>query len=156
MDTLFAIILFVVFAYLSQKQEKRTPRRPPDLPPLPQIPPQNGDAQTRGGTFEIPTLRNAPKRADTAIVYDKSVFAEDAAETIFAPVESSKPTEEKFSKTQRKILPPPQIAADEKPNEQEAQIIPSVVTAKDLRAAVVFAEIIGRPKAVKNMMRRRR
>jgi len=139
MDSFWVIVLFILFAIFSDRKDKKKPvpkRRVPDFPqrPLPDIPQPKRERRK----IEIPELRGAPSLPD--IQTTAEVETQDA---IWAQQERYQEMLRKKKKQQR----------EQTENRAEKQLAEqtlapqNTVTLNNLQQAVIWSEILGKPKA---------
>lgn len=134
MDSFWVIVLFILFAIFSDKKGGKKPvpkRRTPDLPrrPLPDI------MQPRRERIEIPELRGAPPLPDVATVPQ----VQDRDEILAEQQRYQEMLRRKKRKEQSVGQPEKAAAAI-----QNGQ---SSIGLSTLQQAVVWSEILGKPRA---------
>ena len=140
MDSFWVIVLFILFAIFSDRKEKKKPvpkRRVPDFPqrPLPDIPQPKRERRK----IEIPELRGAPSLPDiqtTAEVEKQDVI---------------RAQQERYQEMlRRKKRQQQREQAESRAEKQRAEQMPApqnTVTLNNLQQAVIWSEILGKPKA---------
>ena len=139
MDSFWVIVLFILFAIFSDRKDKKKPvpkRRVPDFPrrPLPDIPQPKRERRK----IEIPELRGAPPLPDI-----QTTAEVETQEAIRAQQERYQEMLRRKKKQQRE-------QAESRAEKQRAEQMPapqSTVTLNNLQQAVIWAEILGKPKA---------
>ena len=139
MDSFWVIILFILFAIFSDRKDKKKPvpkRRIPDFPqrPLPDIPQPKRERRK----IEIPELRGAPSLPD--IQTTAEVENRDAIRA----------QQERYQEMLRRKKKQQREQAESRAEKQRAEQMPapqSMVTLNNLQQAVIWAEILGKPKA---------
>ena len=138
MDSFWVIVLFILFAIFSDRKDKKKPvpkRRIPDFPqrPLPDIP----QPKQERIKIEIPELRGAPPLPD--IQTTAEVETQDA---IWAQQERY----QEMLRRKKKQREQAEKRAEKKRTAQ-AQAPQNTVTLSNLQQAVIWSEILGKPKA---------
>ncbi|MBO6204986.1 MAG: hypothetical protein J6O13_15805 [Selenomonas sp.] len=138
MDSFWVIVLFILFAIFSDRKDKKKPvpkRRIPDFPqrPLPDIP----QPKQERIKIEIPELRGAPPLPD--IQTTAEVETQDA---IWAQQERY----QEMLRRKKKQREQAEKRAEKKRTVQ-AQAPQNTVTLSNLQQAVIWSEILGKPKA---------
>ena len=139
MDSFWVIVLFILFAIFSDRKDKKKPvpkRRVPDFPqrPLPDIPQPKRERRK----IEIPELRGAPPLPDI-----QTTAEVETQEAIRAQQERYQEMLRRKKKQQRE-------QAESRAEKQQAEPMPapqSTVTLNNLQQAVIWSEILGKPKA---------
>ena len=139
MDSFWVIVLFILFAIFSDRKDKKKPvpkRRIPDFPqrPLPDIPQPKRERRK----IEIPELRGAPSLPD--IQTTAEVENRDAIRA----------QQERYQEMLRKKKKQQREQAESRAEKQQAEPMPapqSTVTLNNLQQAVIWSEILGKPKA---------
>ena len=140
MDSFWVIVLFILFAIFSDRKDKKKPvpkRRIPDFPqrPLPDIPQPKRERRK----IEIPELRGAPPLPD--IQTTAEVETQDAIRA----------QQERYQEMlRRKKKQQQREQAESRVEKQRAEQMPapqSMVTLNNLQQAVIWSEILGKPKA---------
>ena len=140
MDSFWVIVLFILFAIFSDRKDKKKPvpkRRIPDFPqrPLPDIPQPKRERRK----IEIPELRGAPSLPD--IQTTAEVETRDAIRA----------QQERYQEMlRRKKKQQQREQAESRAEKQRAEQMPapqSMVTLNNLQQAVIWSEILGKPKA---------
>ena len=139
MDSFWVIVLFILFAIFSDRKDKKKPvpkRRVPDFPqrPLPDIPQPKRERRK----IEIPELRGAPPLPDI-----RTTAEVETRDAIRAQQELYQEMLRRKKKQQRE-------QAESRVEKQQAEQMPapqSMVTLNNLQQAVIWAEILGKPKA---------
>jgi len=139
MDSFWVIVLFILFAIFSDRKDKKKPvpkRRVPDFPqrPLPDIPQPKRERRK----IEIPELRGAPSLPD--IQTTAEVETQDAIRA----------QQERYQEMLRKKKKQQREQAESRVEKQRAEQMPapqSTVTLNNLQQAVIWSEILGKPKA---------
>ena len=139
MDSFWVIVLFILFAIFSDRKDKKKPvpkRRIPDFPqrPLPDIPQPKRERRK----IEIPELRGAPPLPDI-----QTTAEVETQEAIRAQQERYQEMLRRKKKQQRE-------QAESRAEKQQAEPMPgpqSTVTLNNLQQAVIWSEILGKPKA---------
>lgn len=139
MDSFWVIVLFILFAIFSDRKDKKKPvpkRRVPDFPqrPLPDIPQPKRERRK----IEIPELRGAPSLPD--IQTTAEVETQDAIRA----------QQERYQEMLRKKKKQQREQAESRVEKQRAEQMPapqSMVTLNNLQQAVIWSEILGKPKA---------
>ena len=138
MDSFWVIILFILFAIFSDRKDKKKPvpkRRIPDFPqrPLPDIPQPKRERRK----IEIPELRGAPPLPD--IQTTAEVETQDA-------IRAQQERYQEMLRRKKKQREQAEIRAESQRVEQ-AQAPQNTVTLSNLQQAVIWSEILGKPKA---------
>ena len=139
MDSFWVIVLFILFAIFSDRKDKKKPvpkRRVPDFPqrPLPDIPQPKRERRK----IEIPELRGAPPLPDiqtTAEVETQDVI---------------RAQQERYQEMLRKKKKQQREQAESRAEKQRTEQTPApqnTVTLNNLQQAVIWSEILGKPKA---------
>ena len=139
MDSFWVIVLFILFAIFSDRKDKKKPvpkRRIPDFPqrPLPDIPQPKRERRK----IEIPELRGAPPLPDiqtTAEVETQDVI---------------RAQQERYQEMLRRKKKQQREQAESRVEKQQAEPMSapqSTVTLNNLQQAVIWSEILGKPKA---------
>ena len=139
MDSFWVIVLFILFAIFSDRKDKKKPvpkRRIPDFPqrPLPDIPQPKRERRK----IEIPELRGAPSLPD--IQTTAEVETRDAIRA----------QQERYQEMLRKKKKQQREQAESRVEKQQAEPMSapqSTVTLNNLQQAVIWSEILGKPKA---------
>ena len=140
MDSFWVIVLFILFAIFSDRKDKKKPvpkRRVPDFPqrPLPDI----AQPKQERMKIEIPELRGAPSLPD--IQTSAEVETQDAIRV----------QQERYQEMlRRKKKKQQREQAESRTEHQRAEHAPapqSTVTLNNLQQAVIWSEILGKPKA---------
>ena len=139
MDSFWVIVLFILFAIFSDRKDKKKPvpkRRVPDFPqrPLPDIPQPKRERRK----IEIPELRGAPPLPD--IQTTAEVETQDAIRA----------QQERYQEMLRRKKKQQREQAESRVEKQQAEPMPapqSTVTLNNLQQAVIWSEILGKPKA---------
>ena len=139
MDSFWVIVLFILFAIFSDRKDKKKPvpkRRIPDFPqrPLPDIPQPKRERRK----IEIPELRGAPPLPD--IQTTAEVENRDAIRA----------QQERYQEMLRRKKKQQREQAESRAEKQQAEPMPapqSTVTLNNLQQAVIWSEILGKPKA---------
>ena len=139
MDSFWVIVLFILFAIFSDRKDKKKPvpkRRIPDFPqrPLPDIPQPKRERRK----IEIPELRGAPSLPD--IQTTAEVETQDAIRA----------QQERYQEMLRRKKKQQREQAESRVEKQQAEPMPapqSTVTLNNLQQAVIWSEILGKPKA---------
>ena len=139
MDSFWVIVLFILFAIFSDRKDKKKPvpkRRIPDFPqrPLPDIP----QPKRERIKIEIPELRGAPPLPD--IQTTAEVETQDAIRA----------QQERYQEMLRRRKKQQQLEAErcvEPQRPEQAQAPQNTVTLSNLQQAVIWSEILGKPKA---------
>ena len=138
MDSFWVIVLFILFAIFSDRKDKKKPvpkRRIPDFPqrPLPDIP----QPKQERIKIEIPELRGAPPLPD--IQTTAEVETQDA-------IRAQQERYQEMLRRKKKQREQAEIRAESQRVEQ-AQAPQNTVTLSNLQQAVIWSEILGKPKA---------
>jgi len=138
MDSFWVIVLFILFAIFSDRKDKKKPvpkRRVPDFPqrPLPDIPQPKRERRK----IEIPELRGAPPLPD--IQTTAEVETQDA-------IRAQQERYQEMLRRKKKQREQAEIRAESQRVEQ-AQAPQNTVTLSNLQQAVIWSEILGKPKA---------
>ena len=138
MDSFWVIVLFILFAIFSDRKDKKKPvpkRRIPDFPqrPLPDIPQPKRERRK----IEIPELRGAPPLPD--IHTTAEVETQDA-------IRAQQERYQEMLRRKKKQREQAEIRAESQRVEQ-AQAPQNTVTLSNLQQAVIWSEILGKPKA---------
>ena len=138
MDSFWVIVLFILFAIFSDRKDKKKPvpkRRIPDFPqrPLPDIPQPKQERRK----IEIPELRGAPPLPDiqtTAEVETQDVIRaqQERYQEMLRRKKKQREQAEKRAESQRV---------------EQTQAPQNTVTLSNLQQAVIWSEILGKPKA---------
>ena len=138
MDSFWVIVLFILFAIFSDRKDKKKPvpkRRIPNFPqrPLPDIPQPKRERRK----IEIPELRGAPPLPDiqtTAEVETQDVIRaqQERYQEMLRRKKKQREQAEKRAESQRV---------------EQAQAPQNTVTLSNLQQAVIWSEILGKPKA---------
>ena len=138
MDSFWVIVLFILFAIFSDRKDKKKPvpkRRIPDFPqrPLPDIPQPKQERRK----IEIPELRGAPPLPN--IQTTAEVETQDAIRT----------QQERYQEMLRRKKKQREQAEKraESQRVEQAQAPQNTVTLSNLQQAVIWSEILGKPKA---------
>lgn len=139
MDSFWVIVLFILFAIFSDRKDKKKPvpkRRIPDFPqrPLPDIP----QPKRERIKIEIPELRGAPPLPD--IQTTAEVETQDAIRA----------QQERYQEMLRRKKKQQREEAERRiePQRAEQQQAPqNTVSLSNLQQAVIWSEILGKPKA---------
>ena len=140
MDSFWVIVLFILFAIFSDRKDKKKPvpkRRIPDFPqrPLPDIPQPKRERRK----IEIPELRGAPPLPDI-----RTTAEVETRDAIRAQQERYQEMLRKKKKQQQREQ------AEHRAEKQRAEQISApqnTVTLNNLQQAVIWSEILGKPKA---------
>ena len=138
MDSFWVIVLFILFAIFSDRKDKKKPvpkRRIPDFPqrPLPDIPqPKQGRIK-----IEIPELRGAPPLPEIQTIAE--VETQDA-------IRAQQERYQEMLRRKKKQREQAEKRAEKKRSAQ-AQAPQNMVTLSNLQQAVIWSEILGKPKA---------
>ena len=138
MDSFWVIVLFILFAIFSDRKDKKKPvpkRRIPNFPqrPLPDIPQPKRERRK----IEIPELRGAPPLPD--IQTTAEVETQDA-------IRAQQERYQEMLRRKKKQREQAEIRAESQRVEQ-AQAPQNTVTLSNLQQAVIWSEILGKPKA---------
>ena len=138
MDSFWVIVLFILFAIFSDRKDKKKPvpkRRVPDFPqrPLPDIPQPKRERRK----IEIPELRGAPSLPDIQTTAD--VETQDV-------IRAQQERYQEMLRRKKKQREQAEIRAESQRVEQ-AQAPQNTVTLSNLQQAVIWSEILGKPKA---------
>ena len=138
MDSFWVIVLFILFAIFSDRKDKKKPvpkRRIPDFPqrPLPDIPQPKQERRK----IEIPELRGAPPLPD--IQTTAEVETQDA-------IRAQQERYQEMLRRKKKQREQAEKRAESQRVEQ-AQAPQNTVTLSNLQQAVIWSEILGKPKA---------
>ena len=138
MDSFWVIVLFILFAIFSDRKDKKKPvpkRRIPDFPqrPLPDIP----QPKRERIKIEIPELRGAPPLPD--IQTTAEVETQDA-------IRAQQERYQEMLRRKKKQREQAEKRAESQRVEQ-AQAPQNTVTLSNLQQAVIWSEILGKPKA---------
>ena len=138
MDSFWVIVLFILFAIFSDRKDKKKPvpkRRIPDFPqrPLPDIP----QPKQERIKIEIPELRGAPPLPD--IQTTAEVEPQDA-------IRAQQERYQEMLRRKKKQREQAEKRAESQRVEQ-AQAPQNTVTLSNLQQAVIWSEILGKPKA---------
>ena len=138
MDSFWVIVLFILFAIFSDRKDKKKPvpkRRIPDFPqrPLPDIP----QPKKERIKIEIPELRGAPPLPD--IQTTAEVETQDA-------IRAQQERYQEMLHRKKKQREQAEKRAESQRVEQ-AQAPQNTVTLSNLQQAVIWSEILGKPKA---------
>ncbi|WP_037353956.1 hypothetical protein [Selenomonas sp. FC4001] len=138
MDSFWVIVLFILFAIFSDRKGKKKPvpkRRIPDFPqrPLPDIP----QPKQERIKIEIPELRGAPPLPD--IQTTAEVETQDA-------IRAQQERYQEMLRRKKKQREQAEKRAESQRVEQ-AQAPQNTVTLSNLQQAVIWSEILGKPKA---------
>ncbi|SFW63787.1 hypothetical protein [Selenomonas ruminantium] len=138
MDSFWVIVLFILFAIFSDRKDKKKPvpkRRIPDFPqrPLPDIP----QPKQERIKIEIPELRGAPPLPD--IQTTAEVETQDA-------IRAQQERYQEMLRRKKKQREQAEKRAESQRVEQ-AQAPQNTVTLSNLQQAVIWSEILGKPKA---------
>lgn len=139
MDSFWVIVLFILFAIFSDRKDKKKPvpkRRIPDFPqrPLPDIP----QPKQERIKIEIPELRGAPPLPD--IQTTAEVETQDAIRA----------QQERYQEMLRRKKKKQREQAEKRAESQrveQAQAPHNTVNLSNLQQAVIWSEILGKPKA---------
>lgn len=147
MEYLLIIVIAVVVSLLDDKIRGKKKVPPPTLPR--EIPkPKKKEQRARTGTFEIPPMRNVPRDSQTAA--DAEVFR--AQEEMRAKWEEARRAEEQRKRRLRREeelrLAAEQTAAVTPARQHICAILPQLTPAA-MRQAVVAAEVLGKPLALR-------
>ena len=139
MDSFWVIVLFILFAIFSDRKDKKKPvpkRRIPDFPqrPLPDIP----QPKKERIKIEIPELRGAPPLPDI-----QTTAEVETQEAIRAQQERYQEMLRRKKKQQREQAE----KRAESQRVEQAQAPQNMVTLSNLQQAVIWSEILGKPKA---------
>ena len=140
MDSFWVIVLFILFAIFSDRKDKKKPvpkRRVPDLGrrPLPDV----ELPRPKQEKFEIPDLRGAPQMPDI-----QTTAEVETQDVIRAQQEHYQEMLRRKKKQQQREQ------AESRAEKQRAEQMPapqSMVTLNNLQQAVIWSEILGKPKA---------
>ena len=140
MDSFWVIVLFILFAIFSDRKDKKKPvpkRRIPDFPqrPLPDIPQPKRERRK----IEIPELRGAPPLPDI-----QTTAEVETQDVIRAQQERYQEMLRRKKKQQQREQ------AESRAEKQRTEQTPapqSTVTLNNLQQAVIWSEILGKPKA---------
>ena len=152
MEYLLIIVVTVVIALLDDRIRGRKKVPPPTVPQ--DIPrPQKRKAQ-RGGTFEIPPMRGIPGTAEASV--DAEVLREQELRAKWEEARRAaerekrvRQREEQAAQEQTETVP----AAPYVPAHQTAALLPRL-TPDAMKQAIVLAEVLGRPRALRRFPRR--
>ena len=138
MDSFWVIVLFILFAIFSDRKDKKKPvpkRRIPDFPqrPLPDIP----QPKQERIKIEIPELRGAPPLPD--IQTTAEVETQDA-------IRAQQERYQEMLRRKKKQREQAEKRAESQRVEQ-TQAPQNTVTLSNLQQAVIWSEILGKPKA---------
>ena len=138
MDSFWVIVLFILFAIFSDRKDKKKPvpkRRIPDFPqrPLPDIPQPERERRK----IEIPELRGAPPLPD--IQTTAEVETQDA-------IRAQQERYQEMLRRKKKQREQAEKRAEKKRTAQ-AQAPQNTVNLSNLQQAVIWSEILGKPKA---------
>ena len=138
MDSFWVIVLFILFAIFSDRKDKKKPvpkRRIPDFPqrPLPDIPQPKRERRK----IEIPELRGAPPLPD--IQTTAEVETQDA-------IRAQQERYQEMLRRKKKQREQAEKRAESQRVEQ-AQAPQNTVTLSNLQQAVIWSEILGKPKS---------
>ena len=138
MDSFWVIVLFILFAIFSDRKDKKKPvpkRRVPDFPqrPLPDILQPKRERRK----IEIPELRGAPPLPD--IQTTAEVETQDA-------IRAQQERYQEMLRRKKKQREQTEKRAEKKRTAQ-AQAPQNTVTLSNLQQAVIWSEILGKPKA---------
>ena len=138
MDSFWVIVLFILFAIFSDRKDKKKPvpkRRIPDFPqrPLSDIP----QPKKERIKIEIPELRGAPPLPD--IQTTAEVETQDA-------IRAQQERYQEMLRRKKKQREQAEKRAESQRVEQ-AQAPQNTVTLSNLQQAVIWSEILGKPKA---------
>ena len=138
MDSFWVIVLFILFAIFSDRKDKKKPvpkRRIPDFPqrPLPDIP----QPKKERIKIEIPELRGAPPLPN--IQTTAEVETQDA-------IRAQQERYQEMLRRKKKQREQAEKRAESQRVEQ-AQAPQNTVTLSNLQQAVIWSEILGKPKA---------
>jgi hypothetical protein len=138
MDSFWVIVLFILFAIFSDRKDKKKPvpkRRIPDFPqrPLPDIPQLKRERRK----IEIPELRGAPSLPD--IQTSAEVETQDV-------IRAQQERYQEMLRRKKKQREQAEKRAESQRVEQ-AQAPQNTVTLSNLQQAVIWSEILGKPKA---------
>jgi hypothetical protein len=138
MDSFWVIVLFILFAIFSDRKDKKKPvpkRRIPDFPqrPLPDIPQPKQERRK----IEIPELRGAPPLPD--IQTTAEVETQDA-------IRAQQERYQEMLRRKKKQREQAEKRAESQRVEQ-TQAPQNTVTLSNLQQAVIWSEILGKPKA---------
>ena len=138
MDSFWVIVLFILFAIFSDRKDKKKPvpkRRIPDFPqrPLPDIPQPKQERRK----IEIPELRGAPPLPD--IQTTAEVETQDA-------IRAQQERYQEMLRRKKKQREQTEKRAEKKRTAQ-VQASQNTVTLSNLQQAVIWSEILGKPKA---------
>ena len=138
MDSFWVIVLFILFAIFSDRKDKKKPvpkRRIPDFPqrPLPDIP----QPKQERIKIEIPELRGAPPLPD--IQTTAEVETQDA-------IRAQQERYQEMLRRKKKQREQAEKSAEKK-RAAQAQAPQNMVTLSNLQQAVIWSEILGKPKA---------
>ena len=138
MDSFWVIVLFILFAIFSDRKDKKKPvpkRRIPDFPqrPLPDIP----QPKQERIKIEIPELRGAPPLPD--IQTTAEVETQDA-------IRAQQERYQEMLRRKKKQREQAEKRA-EKMRTAQAQAPQNTVTLSNLQQAVIWSEILSKPKA---------
>ena len=138
MDSFWVIVLFILFAIFSDRKDKKKPvpkRRIPDFPqrPLPDIP----QPKQERIKIEIPELRGAPPLPN--IQTTAEVETQDA-------IRAQQERYQEMLRRKKKQREQAEKRAESQRVEQ-AQAPQNTVTLSNLQQAVIWSEILGKPKA---------
>ena len=138
MDSFWVIVLFILFAIFSDRKDKKKPvpkRRVPDFPrrPLPDIPQPKRERRK----IEIPELRGAPPLPD--IQTTAEVETQDA-------IRAQQERYQEMLRRKKKQREQAEKSAEKK-RAAQAQAPQNTVNLSNLQQAVIWSEILGKPKA---------
>ena len=138
MDSFWVIVLFILFAIFSDRKDKKKPvpkRRIPAFPqrPLPDIPQSKQERRK----IEIPELRGAPPLPD--IQTTAEVETQDA-------IRAQQERYQEMLRRKKKQREQAEKRAEKK-RAAQAQAPQNTVTLSNLQQAVIWSEILGKPKA---------
>ena len=134
MDSFWVIVLFILFAIFSDRKGKKKPgprRRTPDLPqrPLPDI------APPRREKIEIPELRGAPPlpnvRTTPQVQEREAILVE----------------QQRYQEMMRRKKRRDQAAVPQEKQTVAAQTRQPAIGLNTLQQAVIWSEILGKPRA---------
>ena len=139
MDSFWVIVLFILFAIFSDRKDKKKPvpkRRVPDLGrrPLPDI----ELPRPKQEKFEIPDLRGAPQMPD--IQTTAEVETQDA-------IRAQQERYQEMLRRKKKQKQREQIERQAASQTAQRQSPQTQLTLNNLQQAVIWSEILGKPKA---------
>ena len=139
MDSFWVIVLFILFAIFSDRKDKKKPvpkRRIPDFPqrPLPDIPQPKRERRK----IEIPELRGAPPLPD--IQTSAEVETQDA-------IRAQQERYQEMLRRKKKQKQREQLERQAASQNAQRQSPQTQLTLNNLQQAVIWSEILGKPKA---------